>query len=172
MKNKRKKNLSAKRQLARQIEWEVRNWERLCRCPGCEWSRQNEMWELVAAAHAVTPPPRETHLADPRDTHLAVTPLLALIYSSLHSSHLTLKYLTYPSKSQNLCLWCLCFSESVLVLFFLALWLCVCVFVNCGSMFERQQVSFKQRVLDFRTCLWFLLPVETLFHFFLFAYFL
>ncbi|KAK7849226.1 hypothetical protein CFP56_003298 [Quercus suber] len=47
--------------------------------------RENE--RDSAAAQAVTPPPRDTHLADPRDTHLAVTPLLALICSSRHTSH-------------------------------------------------------------------------------------
>ena len=66
----------------------------------------------------------------------------AIGFDLLQPSHFTLnwlKYLIYPSKSQNLCLWYLCFSESVLVFFFffLAFWLCdcPCVFVNCDSVF-------------------------------------
>ena len=122
----KKKNLSAKRQLARQREWEARDEERLCRCPRREWSRQNERWELVAAAYAVTRHPSHCDAAAG--------------FNLLQPSHFTLnwlKYLIYPSKSQNLCLWCLCFSESVLVFFFLAFWLCdyLCVFVNCDSVF-------------------------------------
>ena len=56
-------------------------------------------------------------------------------FDLLQPSHFTLnwlKYLIYPSKSQNLCLWYLCFSESVPVFFFfffgfLALWLSLCL---------------------------------------------
>ena len=54
-------------------------------------------------------------------------------FDRLQPSHFTLKYLIYPSKSQNLCLWCLCFSEFMLVIYFilfLAFLLCVYVFVS------------------------------------------
>ena len=55
----------------------------------------------------------------------------AIGFDLLQPSHFTLnwlKYLIYPSKSQNLCLWGLCFSESMLVFFIF--WLCDCVFVS------------------------------------------
>ena len=89
--------------------------------------REVRAWNL-AATHGVTLPPREsdeTHLANPRnthpprDTHLAVTLLLALICSSLHTQLTHVFNLFFK------------ISESVLVLFFLALWLCLWIVNLC-----------------------------------------
>ena len=114
-------------------EWGVRDseWERLCRCPCCEWSYQNVRWELEILLlptswcrhHArVARPISQTH------THHA-TPILPWHRCWLWSTPaFTLKYLIYPSKSQNLCLWCLCFYWwgicACVNFFFLAFWPC------------------------------------------------
>ena len=114
-------------------------WERLRRCPRREWSCQNARWELEilllpmpwCCHHAkATRPISQTHATPtrphpPRDTHLAVTALLALICSSLHTQVYNLSFKISESMlvvfvfllMRNLCLCYFFFG-------FLAFWLC------------------------------------------------
>ena len=110
-------------------------WERLRRCPRREWSCQNARWELEilllpmpwCCHHAkATRPISQTHATPtrphpPRDTHLAVTALLALICSSLHTQVYNLSFKI--SESMLVVFVFLLMRNLCLCYFFLAFWL-------------------------------------------------
>ena len=135
----KKKNLSAKRQLARQREWKARNWERLCRCLGREWSRQNMRWELVAVAHTV----RRHHARPISQTHAtSISPwrrcwLWSAPAFTLHTQLTQVFNLSFKVQNLRICACGVCVLVNLCLcyyyFFFLAFWLCdyLCVFVNC-----------------------------------------